>query len=146
MKADRFKLIGAVHLILMRNNEGNQEVLLLRRFNTGYEDGNYSVPAGHLDGNESSLTAMRREAMEEVGIELIDPIFAHIVHYHTDDERFQLFYACSQWENTPFNKEPNKADDLRWFSVHELPENMVPYVRLAIDSFLAGKNYSEYGW
>jgi len=43
---NRFTLPVAVHLFLLRGNE----VLLLRRFNTGYEDGNYSVPAGHLEG------------------------------------------------------------------------------------------------
>lgn len=65
-KVERFKLIGAVHLFLIRN----QQVLLLRRFNTGYEDGNYSVPAGHLDGGEQIKTAAIREAKEECGIRI----------------------------------------------------------------------------
>ena len=44
----RFTCPIAVHIFLLQE----QKVLLLRRYNTGYEDGNYSVPAGHLDGNE----------------------------------------------------------------------------------------------
>ena len=44
----RFRMVVAVHLFLLQN--GN--ILLLRRFRTGYEDGNYSVIAGHLDGSE----------------------------------------------------------------------------------------------
>lgn len=38
---ERFKLVVAVHLILIQNNQ----ILLLRRYNTGYEDRNYSVVA-----------------------------------------------------------------------------------------------------
>ena len=38
---ERFKLVVAVHLLLIEN----KKILLLRRFNTGYEDGNYSVVA-----------------------------------------------------------------------------------------------------
>ena len=43
MIKNRFKLIPSVHLFLVQG----QNILLLRRFNTGYEDGKYSVIAGH---------------------------------------------------------------------------------------------------
>lgn len=62
----RVSLLTAVHLFLMRGSQ----VLLLRRFNTGYEDGNYSVVAGHLDGGEEVVDAIIREAREEAGITL----------------------------------------------------------------------------
>lgn len=45
----RFKLILSVYLIFERDGK----VLLLKRQNTGYEDGNYGLVAGHADGNES---------------------------------------------------------------------------------------------
>ena len=54
----------AVYLLLLR--EGH--VLLLRRHNTGYEDGNYSVIAGHVDPGERVTQALVREAAEEAGI------------------------------------------------------------------------------
>lgn len=56
----RFTLIAAVHLFLLDGDK----VLLSRRFQTGYEDGNFSVPAGHLDGNETIHEAMIREALK----------------------------------------------------------------------------------
>jgi 8-oxo-dGTP pyrophosphatase MutT (NUDIX family) len=57
MSKKRFEMPVAVHLFLIEENK----ILLLRRFNTGYEDGNYSLIAGHLDGNEDVKSAMIRE-------------------------------------------------------------------------------------
>ena len=54
-------------LLMLR--KGNK-VLLLRRFNTGYEDGNYCFPGGHVEKGEPIYKAMIREAKEEIGIEI----------------------------------------------------------------------------
>ncbi len=61
-----------VHLFFIRENQ----VLLIRRFNTGFADGQYSVPAGHLDGGETVIAAAMREAQEEVGVQL-EPQYIH---------------------------------------------------------------------
>ena len=58
-----FRSPVAVHLFLVKDGS----ILLLRRYNTGYEDGNYSVVAGHIDGGEQLMAAMVREAREEAG-------------------------------------------------------------------------------
>lgn len=60
---ERFKLVTAVHLILIED----KKILLQKRYNTGYEDGNYSIVAGHIDGNESVIKAMQREALKNKG-------------------------------------------------------------------------------
>ena len=49
----RFKLIPSVYIILVKDGK----TLLLRRQNTGYEDGNYGLVAGHADGDESARAA-----------------------------------------------------------------------------------------
>lgn len=145
MAKERFKIIPACHLILMRG----KEVLLLRRFNTGYEDGNYSVPAGHVDGNETMLDAMRRESLEETGLDFKKQELkvSHVMHRKKDDEeRIDFFITSGTIPGTPYIAEPDKCDDLRWFNIDALPENIIPYVRKAIECIQKKEFYSEFGW
>ena len=124
------------------------QVLLLRRFNTGYEDGNYSVPAGHLDGDEPATHAMARETHEETGL-VVAPAtlqLVHLMHRRAEAERLDLFFAPTAWAGTPAVHEPDKCDELRWCPVGQLPPNVVGYVRTALGRIREGVSYSEYGW
>jgi ADP-ribose pyrophosphatase YjhB (NUDIX family) len=136
--------VPETHLFLVRDDR----ILLLRRCNTDYEDGKYSVVAGHLDGAETAREAICREAQEEAGIELApdELAFAQVVHRADRDERVSFFFEARRWRGEPTNMEPHKADDLGWFPLNELPDNMVSYVRRAIERWRAGVFYGESGW
>ena len=133
-----------VHLLFFRDDK----VLLSRRFKTGFRDGEYSVPAGHLDGNETVIAAAAREAAEEIGvrIEPQDLFFSSVMHRNEGDERVDFFLLVRAWSGEPVNAEPNKCDDLRWEGIDSLPDNTVPYVRQAIRNHLAGTSFEEFGW
>jgi 8-oxo-dGTP diphosphatase len=133
-----------VHLLFFREDQ----VLLLRRFNTGYADGQYSVPAGHLDGGETVLAAAAREAQEETGlrIEADDIAFSSVVHRKDGDERVDFFVHVRHWQGEPVNTEPDKCDELRWMNVNKLPDNVIPYVKKAIQNHLTGIPFNEFGW
>ena len=134
----------AVHLLLVK--EGR--VLLLRRYNTGYEDGNYSVVAGHIEGGEELKTAMVREAREEAGIEIssfnLEVVGA--MHFKGDKEYISFFLKASVWSGDVTNMEPDKCDDLRWFDIEDLPGNTIPYVRHAIENYRRGIWFSSFAW
>ena len=140
----RTKIPVTVHLLFFRQNQ----ILLLRRFNTGFEDGNYSVPAGHLDGNEPVRVAAQREALEEVSvhINIEDIAFANVIHRKSDGERVDFFVHIKVWDGEPFNAEPDKCDELRWCNLDALPENTISYVRQAIQNFRDGIVFEEFGW
>jgi 8-oxo-dGTP diphosphatase len=133
-----------VHLFFFRG----KQVLLIRRFNTGYADGQYSVPAGHLDGGETVLAAAAREALEEIGVR-IDPQeieFSSVMHRLNGDERVDFFVKVRNWAGEPVNAEPEKCDELRWVEVDDLPANTIPYIRQALRSHLQGTRFDEFGW
>ena len=145
MAKERAKLVAAAYLVLIRNNK----ILLLRRFNTGYEDGNYSMVAGHLDGDETFIECIVREAKEEAGIDLAegDLKVVHAMHRKVPDcERIDIFIEAKIWKGEPKIMETNKCDDMRWFDVNRPPENTIPYVKQAIDCISHGIFYSEHGW
>jgi len=142
---ERIKLIPASHLILIRDTK----ILLLRRFNTGYQDGKYSVVAGHLDGNETFIQAMVREAKEEAGIKINpeDLEIVHIMHRRCpNEERIDFFIQAKSWTGEPTIIEPNKGDNLKWFDLDNLPKNIIPYVKQAIEYVRENVVYSEHGW
>ncbi|HSX33491.1 MAG TPA: NUDIX domain-containing protein [Candidatus Saccharimonadales bacterium] len=143
---ERFKLIPAVYLVLRKDNQ----VLLLRRANTGYQDGKYGLVAGHLDGDELGSAGIAREAKEEAGIE-VDPAklqFVHVAHRlsrnQVGQERVDLFYELREWVGRVVNVEPEKCDDLSWFDLDNLPENMLPFVKRVLRDIASGIRYSEY--
>ncbi|HJR81331.1 MAG TPA: NUDIX domain-containing protein [Anaerolineales bacterium] len=133
-----------VHLLFFRGNQ----VLLLRRFNTGYRDGEYSIPAGHLDGNETIVAAAAREAEEETGvrIELGAINFSSVMHRLEGDERVDFFVHVQEWNGEPVNAETEKCDELRWVDINDLPSNTIPYVRRAIQNHMNHIEFDEFGW
>ena len=78
--------------------------MLLRRFDTGYEDGKYSMVAGHVDRGETFTQCIIREAKEEAGIVLKpeDLEVAHVMHRNSDtaenNERVDIFFVARQWQ------------------------------------------------
>lgn len=142
--SERFTMVVAVHLFLMNEDK----VLLARRYNTGYEDRKFSVPAGHVEKGESCLEAMIREAQEEVAIDVLaeNLSLAHVMHRSTDRESIDFFFVCTKWSGTPKINEPEKCDELKWCKVDSLPENTIGYIRQALEGSHNQQKYSQLGF
>ena len=138
--------VPASYLILKRGNE----VLLGRRQGSGYYDGWYSVPAGHVEEGELPVDCLIREIKEEVGIGLYKEHISlcHTMYRTKKDEtgdRADYFFVTDVWRGEPRICEPDKCDDLSWFPITQLPENMMHHVKGAIEYAEDGILYSEWG-
>ena len=136
-------IIAEVYLVLIRE----ERILLLRRYQTGYEDGNYSLVAGHVEAEETCKEAMIREAEEEAGIEIDyeNLGLVHVMHRKIEKKkRIAFFLQPKKWQNEPENREPDKCDDLSWYPLARLPKNIIPYIREALKNIKEGIRYSEY--
>lgn len=149
MIKERPKVIPAVYLVLTENDR----ILLSRRYNTGFQDGKYSLPAGHLSGREETfIQAIIRETREEIGVK-IEPAnlgLVHVMHRKqskpTDETRIDLFFRANKWKGEPRIMEPDRCDDLKWCDPDRLPRNTIPYVKQAIGCVRNRIVYSEYGF
>jgi len=144
MSDNRFTLRAAVYLLLI----AKEQVLLSRRFNTGWSDGLYCLPSGHVDGKEPLTQAMCREAREEIGVTIKaeNLQFVHVMHRTSNIEYIDFFFTTATWEGEPYNAEPEKCDDVSWFPIDNLPENILPYIRQVLEDYRRGRYFSEVGW
>ena len=136
------KLIVDLHLILRQD----VRILFGLRRNTGFSDGMYHLPAGHLEDEETISAGAIREAKEELGID-IDPVDLHLVHVmHQRSGRLSLFFEVRKWSGDLANAEPDKCAALDWIPIDHLPNNMVTYAAVALQLIRNGENVGTYGW
>ncbi len=134
----------AVHLFFIKD----EQLLMLRRHNTGYEDGKLSVVAGHVDSGESIFQAAIREAKEEAGVEIeysnIEPI--GVMHRKSNDERIDFFVVVNSWSGIIKNCEPHKCEELIWVKTDNLPNDVIGYIKKAIINWKNHIWFDIYGW
>lgn len=119
-----------VHVVLER--EGR--VLLMRRAGTGFFDGMWSLPGGHVEEGESLGVAASRELAEELGLSVAPECLQlqGAVHRRSDTNRIDFFLHAVEWRGEPVIAEPGKCDALAWRARDDLPADTVPYVREAL--------------
>lgn len=137
----RFSVVPAAYLVLTREGRSGIEVLLQLRGATGYMEGWWACgAAGHVESGEPADLAVVREAAEELGI-TVDPAGLHLatvlqrgcVLGGPIEQRIDLFFVTSDFAGKPSITEPDKAVDLRWWPLTDLPELVVPHERQVLE-------------
>lgn len=143
---ERYQSKVAVSLILTRLTDDGKEILFQRRCNTGYMDGKYEIScSGHLEKGESLSNAMIREAKEELGIEIQEKDLQLVFVNHSYKEDYiQIYFTTQKYKGIPQIIEKDKCDDLRWFNINNLPNNIMDRIERAIKCIESGVLYDNY--
>ncbi len=131
----------ACYLILEKDNK----ILLQKRQNSGYFDGYYSVPAGHLEEKETCIDCIIRETKEEIGIDIkrenTDLIFT--LGASENSNYICLFFKANKFDGDIKIMEPEKCSELKFFNIDNLPENLVPELRTFLEDRKNGLIYGN---
>ena len=120
-----------------------KEVLLMKRGkNSKNEVGYWNKLGGEVEYGEKVIAAIERETKEEAGIKIkiwgYLPHSDHIIKY--DKQHWVGFnYLADLKSGVAKNMEPEKFDDIAWFSFKKLPKKLAQPTRESVKNYLAGK-------
>ena len=114
----------------------DRQVLLCRRSPTReWYPGVWDLPGGHVEVGEQPLEALRRELLEELGVEIGDdpghPLdrIARIARPETG--LHLTIWLVTDWTGTVANRQPHEHDRIGWFGAPDLLR-----LALADDSYI----------
>ncbi len=122
---------------LIFNDEG-QLLLTLRGKKARNEIGKWEIPGGAVEFGETVQEALKREIREELGIEIkVTEMLQLCNHIIPDEGQHWLSptYICKVIDGEPKNLEPEKCDQIGWFSTEEaekLPLSIVTQQDIAV--------------
>ena len=142
--SERNKIPITVQLLIIKENK----ILLIKRINTGYEDGKYSLPGGHVEANEEIRKTAIREAKEEIGIQInkedLDLYKVLNRKIKEGGEYVDFIFKVKKWNGNITNEEKDKCEKIIWSDVDKIPENILDF----IPEILKENNsiYVPYNW
>ena len=117
----------------------NDEILLVKRSkNARTEPGMWSRPGGEVEFGEYGSEAVEREIFEETGVKvkIIRPLeFTENLSEDKSSHWIALGYLAKYVSGTPSNKEPSKHDEVRWFPLNKLPDNLTSYTKNSLHAY-----------
>lgn len=115
----------------------HQRVLLTLRI-LPPEAGCWSIVGGKLDYLESLEHCAIREAREEVGVDIAIQSLLCVTEHRLPSEHQHWIspaFLADIVSGRPFNREPQKTQQVRWFPINDLPPNLTITARNAIEAY-----------
>lgn len=123
--------------------ERGEEIFLLRRSNTGWNDGKWTLPSGHVDKGERVKFAAVREVEEEAGVKIGEQDLTFIYVHYVHDAYTNFYFKVTKWEGEPTLAEPHLASEMGWFRKDALPPDTIRHVQEVVEQVKDGNYFSD---
>jgi len=107
-----------VAAIIIKNNHKEAEVLLTKR-NVEPFKGEWCLPGGHIDHNESAENAVIREIKEETGLNINPRFFKYFDEIIPNSNIHSVVLVFEGSGSGIINKQEHEVIDIRWFSISD---------------------------
>lgn len=151
MKIENRQTVRLAVYVIFRDKQNR--ILMIRRHNTGWRDGEYTLPSGHIDAGETAIQACIHESLEEVGLNIYPEYLKlkNITQFQgltsKDHNYINFFFECSKYDGCPVIGEPDKCDDMLWLKESELSKlPIIDSVKFSLTQAINGVQYSYWGF
>jgi 8-oxo-dGTP pyrophosphatase MutT (NUDIX family) len=130
---DQFPMVA--HVLLPRPHAGGgTEYFLARRAGTGFLDGYFGLPGGHVEAGELPSEAARRECQEETGciVQALSPCCV-LPYRYRGAVGVNWVFTATRYHGVARLNEPSSADVAVWALPGQLPRRRPRWIDLALD-------------
>jgi len=136
--SDPYIKVGA-GVVILRDGK-----TLLAKRKGSFASGHWGSIGGHVEFGETPIEALKREAIEELGVEIGNVQFVMCA----DIQKFGKHYLDVSFTAEILSGEPricevDRIEEIGWFPLDQLPEPLFDPVRMVLESLATKQRYFE---
>jgi len=119
--------------------------VLLGKRKGSHGKGEYSFPGGHLEYMESFENCIKREVLEEAGIEIKNIKFLYVanIKQYAPKHYVHLGFTAEWASGEPKILEPEKHEAWGWYDLDNLPQPLFAPSKFSVEMYKNGLNYLD---
>lgn len=117
---------------------------LLAKRKGSHGAGSWGSMGGHVEFGETPADAVRREAREELGIEIGNLQFVSCTNLLKQGKHYvDVSFVADLISGEPRICEPDRIETIEWFTLEALPDPLFEPVRVVLNALKTGQAYFE---
>lgn len=133
--------VGTAIIVLNNDNQ-----ILLGKRKNGFKAGLYGLPGGRIDRGENLTDGAKRELREETNLDAEDIRYLSVIkewQREEDHDFIHFIFLCKRWSGELQVLEPDKCEVWKWFSLEDLPRDILVGHLAAIESLNDGSSLKD---